>query len=206
MIFSKKMLFFSCLLMSSMMFAYRTRGLQLIVLPEDPSYIFALNDGTGITHNPGGFRPFGSYYVTNALIFPEGTVNKDQESYLVDKNDNEIIEADSLGMAYFMETMLHDIDVQNMPASGIPSELSVLHLNFKHKCYGVQNRLYALGSAITGTMAPQTAAFEFVFGVVGGAGCNENVHGTSFSAKVYVAPDGRSAIIELSFEEDIRYE
>lgn len=178
--FSKKLLAFSCLLIFSGVKAkknktHRTKKIQLLVIVDEPDYIFALNDGNGISHDPGAPRPQGSYYITNAFIFPAGTVSKRQSDFSVDKKGNPIDANDNIGMAYFLETMLQTIDFATpiVPARGTIVEDSEWRFNFRYPCHG-ENNIYALGLGRMGIVPPQLGKpiLDFSFGVLGASGCN----------------------------------
>lgn len=177
--FSKKLLIFSCFFMFSVVIAkkhkiHRTKKLQLLVI-IDPSYIFALNAGNGISYDPGAPRPQGSYYVTNAYIFPGGTLSKDQTDFSIDKKGNPIDQNDSIGMAYILETMLQTVDFSTpvIPPKGTVVEDSEWRLNFKYPCRG-ENNIYAMGLGRMGTIPQQIGKpiLDFSFGVTGASGCN----------------------------------
>jgi hypothetical protein len=204
---SKKLMFLFCLITPLIVVAKKTKKLQLIVNPADPQYFFALNDGTGINHNPGTPRPQGSYYITNAFIFPGGTVSKNQSSYLVDKDGNPLdFENGSLGIFYTRETMLQTVDFGDLPAEGTVIETSDWQLQFSHACDGL-NALFATGFSQLGifTIGQGDVAFEFFMAVIGGLGCNENVHHNNCTGKVYIAENGQSSLIKIKFDEEIEY-
>jgi hypothetical protein len=189
----KKLLLFSCVFMFSPVVAKKhTKKLQLLVVPGDASYIFALNDGTGITNDPGAPRPQGSYYETNAFIFPGGTIDKNQTDFSVDKHGNPINLAENIGMAYFIETMLQTVDFGSgmFPPVGVPLNLldyvipatenlieqSEMRLFFRYPCHGT-NVIYGMGFAAINMFPPVTGEpfINFSFGVVGASGCNSLV-------------------------------
>ena len=203
---SKKLLFVLCLVSPFIVIAKKTKKLQLISNPSDPALFFALNAGNGIQTNPGTPRPQGAYYVTNAFIFPGGTVSKNQSSYLVDKHGNQLDFNDSLGTFYLKDTMLQTIDFMSLPAEGTVTETSEWQLLFNNKCDGL-NALFATGFAKLGifTIGEGDAILEFIMTVIGGLGCNENVHHNNCTAKLYVAENGQSTLIKVKFDKEIEY-
>src|SRR4030095_3731780 len=207
--FSKKLLFFMFLIvLPSIIIARKTKKLQLIVNPFDPSYFFALNAGNGIETNPGTPRPQGSYYVTNAFIFPGGTVDKDQASYLVDKHGNPIdFENDSLGMTFLIQTMLQSVDFGTPPAEGTITEASQWQLQVNHDCDKTRYALFGTGYTTfhVFTLWEGKAAITFSATVVGGLGCNEDAHNNNFTGKVYIGENGQSSLIKIKFEKEIKY-
>lgn len=205
--FSKKLLLLACFFMVPVVIAKKTKKLQLFVVPSDPSYIFALNDGNGISTNPAGIRPQGSYYETNVFIFPGGTVSKSQTDFSIDKNGNPINLNDNLGMAYFISTLLQTVDFSNTPPAGTLIEQSEFRFNFKNACNGINN-LYAMGFAAMGTFPPQTgkSIITAFGGVVGGSGCNQDNQNNSFTAEIYLAQTGSVVtLIEIKFDKEIEY-
>jgi len=205
--FSKKLLFVLCLVSPFIVIAKKTKKLQLIVNPFNPAYFFALNDGNGIQTNPGTPRPQGSYYITNAFIFPGGTVDKDQSSYLIDKHGNPIDFNDSLGIAYLIETMLQAVDFGNPPAEGTVTETSQWQLQFNHDCDKTLNALFGTGYTTFNvfTIGEGKAALTFSATVVGGLGCNEDAHNNNFTGKVYIGENGQSSLIKIKFDKEIKY-
>jgi len=205
--FSKKLLFVLCLVSPFIVIAKKTKKLQLIVDPSNPVYFFALNDGNGIQTNPGTPRPQGAYYVTNAFIFPGGTVDKDQSSYLVDKHGNQLNFNDSLGIAYLIETMLQAVDFGNPPAEGTIIEASQWQLQFNHDCDKTLNALFGTGYTTFNvfTIGQGKAALTFSATVVGGLGCNEDAYGNNFTGKVYIGENGQSSLIKIKFDKEIKY-
>ena len=211
MIFSKKVLLFSCLFLFSVVDAKKikkTKKLQALVIPNDSSYFFALNAGNGIDHNPGAVRPQGAYYETTALIFPGDTVNKKQTDYSVDRHGNSINANDSIGMLYFLEIMLQTLDFNNAPPSGTMIEQAEWRFNFNHSCYG-GNNIYANGFGAIKQFPPvaQKPIYKFHFGVTGASGCNKHGKCKSFKAKIYLPQSGSlvAALIEIKFDEEIEY-
>lgn len=204
---SKKLIFIFCLIVPFIIVTKETKKLQLIVVPENPQYFFALNDGTGINHNGGAPRPQGSYYVTNAFIFPGGTVSKHQSNFFVDKHGNPLdFENGTLGMFYIKDTMLQTVDFGNFPAEGTVTETSEWQLQFNEECDGI-NALFATGFAKTGifTIGQGDAILEFFMALIGGLGCNENVHHNNCTAKVYVGENGETSLIKIKFDKEIEY-
>lgn len=177
---SKKGLIFSFVLLFSTAMAktHRTKKLQLLVLVEDPSYIFALNDGNGITHDGSAPRLQGSYYITNAFIFPGGTVSKHQSNFSVDKKGKPIKFDDNLGVVYFLETMFQTVDFASsiIPEKGTVIEGGEWRFDFRYPCHG-ENNVFALGLGRMGTLPPQSGKpiLECSFGVAGASGCNSDL-------------------------------
>ncbi len=205
---SKKLLVALCLISPLLIIAKKTKKLELIVSPSDPSYFFALNAGSGIETNPGVLRPQGAYYLTNAFIFPGGTVDKNQASYLVDKHGNPLdFENDSLGMAFFIETMLQAVDFSNLPEEGTVIEASQMQLQFKQRCDGGSNAIFATGMVKLGdfSIGQGKSAFNFFMSINSGLGCNENDNPTTFTAKIYISQNGESSLIKIKFDKEIKY-
>lgn len=206
--FSKKLLFFTCLLMFSVALAKTTKKLQLIVAPNNPAFFLALNDGNGIIYGTGNPRVQGSYYVTNPFILPGGTVSKYQSDYLVDKHGNPInFDNDSIGTAYLMDVMLQTLDLITYPPVGTVIEMAQWQLQFKKECHDNLNSIFAMGFATMGILSVGTgqAAFEYDFGVTSGLGCNDNTHNNNFTAKVYLSANGQSTLIKIKFDKEIEY-
>jgi len=206
-IFSKKLLFVLCLISPLVIIAKKTKKLQLIINPLNPAFFFALNDGNGIQTDPGSPRPQGSYYIMNAFIFPGGTVDKDQPSYLVDKHGNQLDFNDSLGIAYLIETMLQSVDFGNPPAEGTITEASQWQLQFSHDCDKTLNALFSTGYATFNvlTIGEGKAVLTFSATVVGGLGCNEDMCCNNFTGKLYVTENGQSVLIKIKFDKEIKY-
>lgn len=207
--FSKKLFLLSCLLVVSVATAKKSKKLQLLVVPTDPSYFFVLNTGAGIVNNPGAIRPQGSYYLTTALIFPGDTVDKDATNYSFDKNGNPINFNNNIGMAYFEEFMLQQVDFANPPALNSRIELSRIDLIFKNHCGSPINSLYGLGEARIGTfpVQPGVAIVNFEGGLSAGAGCNTKLADkNNYKAQVYLPQTGSVvSLIEIEFADDINY-
>jgi hypothetical protein len=211
--FSKKLLLlFACLCITPVAIAKKikkTKKLQLLIVPNDPSFIFALNTGTGITTDPGASRPQGSYYEISALIFPGGTIGKNQTDYSVDKHGNPIDLNDNIGIAYFLETMIQALDFSGpLPPMGTMIEQSEWRLNFKDSCNGTNN-IYTMGLAKVGHLPPQTGkeVYNLSGGVTGGSGCNRTIDKNSFKAKIYIPQTGSAvvALVNVEFHDDIQY-
>lgn len=205
---SKRLVFILCLIVPCVVVAKKSKNLQIIVNPADQRYFFVLNNGSGLSN--GAFpRAQGSYFITNGFIFPGGTVSKNQSSYLVDKNGNPLdFDNDSLGMLYVHETMLQTVDFGGeLPAPGTVIETSQWHLLFNKKCDGKQNALFATGFAKMGifTIGQGDVAFKFFMSLVGGLGCNSDVHNNTYVAKAYISENGQSTLIKIKFDQDIVY-
>jgi len=211
MINSKKMvLLVACLFMVSVADAKikKTKKLQGLVIPSDPSYFFALNDGTGIQTNPGANRPLGAYYITSLLLFPGNTIDVDQVDYSVDKHGNPINPDDNIGIVYVLEHMVQTVDFNNPPASGTIVETSEATFVFNHTCYG-ENIITCNGISKIKTFPPQPAMpiFKIYSAVTGASGCNEDRTENKFKAKIYVAQSGLlvNALVNFEFDEEIEY-
>jgi hypothetical protein len=207
--FSKKLIFFSGLLMFSVVIAKKTKKLQLIVDPNNIAYFFALNAGNGIDHNPGAARVQGSYYITNAFIFPGGTVSKKQASFLVDKEGHPLnFNTDSIGVANLLESVVQTLDF-SLP---LPVENTLLgmiqwQLEFSHSCEGDLNSIFLTGFDTMGNfnIGEGKASFIFYGTIVGGLGCNKDDHHNNFTAKVYIGANGLSSLVKVKFDEEIEY-
>jgi|GEM_PF-2486257 len=188
----------------------KTKELQFIVNPADPNYFFVLNAGAGLVNNPT-MRPQGSYFITNAYVFPGGTFKKDQSNYLVDKHGHVIdFEDDSIGTFYTTETMVESLDFTDpgsFPAEGTLIELSDWQIVFKRHCKEGVNELFLEGSAIIDnefSVGEGKAVFRFDLLVDGGLGCNEDMDNNSAVAKVYVSEGGQT-LINVKFKKEIEY-
>jgi hypothetical protein len=209
--FSKKLLLLLvCLCMAPVAVAKKvkkTKKLQLLVVPSDPSFMFALNAGNGIITNPNTPRPQGSYYATTALIFPGGTVGKNQSDFSVDKHGNPINFNDNLGVAYVKDTMIRGLVFTNVPPVGTLIEQAAWSFHFKHSCDG-GNDIYAMGLAKVGNFPAQSgkSIYDLAFGVTGGSGCNRTIDKNSFKAKVYLSQTGPVvSLVKVKFKKEIEY-
>lgn len=209
--FSKKLLVFSCLLMVTFAAAkkHKTHKLQLLVFPTDSSYIFALNAGNGIDYNPGAIRPQGSYYITNAFIFPGGTVSKHQTDFSVDKDGHPIVIGNNVGQVYLMETMMQDLDFDNPPLAGTVIQMCRWNFLFNDSCGNLTNTMYTLGFNNVHMLPPQLghAIIRGAMAVAGGTGCNAKQKDNSCEVKVYLAQTGPvAALIKVKFDKEVVYE
>ena len=198
-----KKLFLVCLFTVFSITAARfTRKLDLIVNIDDPAYFFVLNTGSELIPYPTVPRPQGSSFVTNAYIFPGGTVSKSQSSYLVDKNGDPLDFSESLGMAYVFDKLVVDLDFEDLPPVGTLTDISEWQFVFKTDCHDKANILCAFGSGRSGILGAGEVLQYFVLPVVKGTGCN--ARDNSCTGKVYAALDG-SALIKITFDQDISY-
>ncbi len=186
---------------------HSTLHLQLLVNPADPSFLYALNTGTSLLTGPGALfvpRPFGSYFLTNALIFPGGTVNrKKQTDYRVDHKGNPLNEGNSIGYWTCFGKMLHDLDIVNLPAQGTLVESLQEGFYFKHS--NNKNSIEAIGRGFAGVSAPGKALLTARMTTVGGSDLNKNIKGT-YKLSAYGAPDGQSILVDVKFTDHIKYQ
>lgn len=183
--------------------AKSTKKLQVMLNPQGPDFTFYLNAGNGIVANPSTNRPAGSYALVSGLLFPGGTMSKNQSSFLVDKNGHLLSAANSLGRWQTFEKTLTDINLNNLPSAGTLIMMSEWGLYFNSECHEKPNNIYLLGSSTMGNLMFNEVFLNWTLGMVGGTGCN--AHNNTATAKLYIASDGTS-LIKIKFVEDVKYE
>ena len=94
----------------------KTKKLQILVNPDASSFIFSLNESnsSGLVTDPTAERPVGSNYMTNGLILPGGTIDKNQTSYLVDRHNHTITANDSIGTWWNSSNMVESVDFSDL--------------------------------------------------------------------------------------------
>src|SRR5436190_23739360 len=95
--------------------AKETKKLQIVVNPFGFSFFLNVGEG-GIITDQAAPRPAGSSFLISGLIFPSGTMSKNQSSFLVDKHGNPLTEENSLGRFQTFEKMLVDLIPDMIPA------------------------------------------------------------------------------------------
>src|SRR5579872_3191046 len=153
--------------------ARETKKLQVLVNPLDPTWSYTVFTATGIAvDNPLAVRSIGGNYLINGLVYPGGTIKKNQATYAVDKHGNALNASNSLGMWFCFGKMLNTLDFAHLPARGTLLELCEHHIQFNENCEGDVNDFYALGNTIMGIAGFNTPLLVGNFGIVGGTGCN----------------------------------
>ena len=173
-----------------------------ILIDEAASWaIFAANVGGSITDSPATMRPAGTTLIQNGLIYPKGTVDLSQESYLVDKHGQPLTELNNIGTWQVVATELVSSD--DLALGTIAAEESQT-FRFNSNSETKPNQVFTLGNAqIINNPAPQVAVSVTPMIVLGGTGKNQSAEGHAI-AQVYVAPDGNSAIIVVKFDKKIK--
>lgn len=190
-----------------MAMAKKTKKLNLLVWPTDPSYVYTMNAGTGIVTNPAAIRPAGSTVVATFLIFPGGTVSKHQADFSLDRNGKAINPNNNIGIAYLVEDMISTFDPATPPASTTRLAEFRLDIRFKKSCDG-DDYVFSLGQHIAGTLPAEVgvAVGKMVAAVAGGTGCNQYQIGNGFVAHAFQSTTGAvPTLIQVEFANDVEY-
>jgi hypothetical protein len=180
--------------------AKETKKLQIAINPFDSTFFLNVGEG-GIITDPSAFRPAGSYSLLNGLMFPSGTMSKNQSSFTVDKHGNPLTEENSLGRFQSFDKTLVDLLPDMIPAGAFVM-MSEWGLYFKEECHDKPNNLFLFGASKMGTFAVNEVFLSWALGVLG-TGCN--MENNSATATLYFAPDFTS-LIKIKFEEEIKYD
>jgi len=180
-----------------------TDGVQILIDPSAQWFKFkSVVDGKVIRDlvTP---RPAGSTFKEKCLIFPKNTINvKEQQSFLVDKNQEILTIEKSIGIWKCVGKALVDTSIANVPPIGTKFEESVWKLYF----YSLKSKeIIARGfHTVINTFQPGKALIENELEIITAEREYEilpKIHGTA-----YVAPDGKSFVIEVTFDKNIKIE
>ena len=180
--------------------------LSLSAESPDPSLLFFLNAADGLVTDPSLAEPAGALVMQTGLVYPAKTVDIfNQESFLIDKNGNPLTAQNSIGRFVDQGQDLMDIDLANLPEAGTPLSMDQWGIFFNQTSsgHGRFNQIFLTGSGASGVTGPNQSALNFNMVVIGATGANDDLDGTA-TGRFFVAPDGQSAILEVTFSDKIK--
>jgi len=206
---------FALLLSGLTIFALQAKTLEtktvqvlLSLAPEstEPSFLFFLNAGEGLVTDPSAVEPAGSLVMQTGLVFPARTVDIfNQESFMFDKNGNPLTAQNSIGRFVDQGQDIMEIDLANLPQVGTPLSMDQWGIFFNQTSSGLSrpNQIFLTGSGASGVTGMNQSAINFNMVATGATGANEDFDGTA-TGRLFVAPDGQSAILEITFSDKIK--
>ena len=198
---------------SSLFQAKHTREFEILMSSEREGFFFGLNnnDGNGIITNPFADRIIGANYVLNGLIFPQGTISKQQEDFNKDKHGNNLPR--EIGNFYCEAIVTKDLAFTPMgfPREGTVAELVTWEFYFRKKCGRQENTIIVKGRVNAGVLEPDREDRNPVgfkakdLAVVGATGCNFAMPNVLEKARAYLSPTGQILLL-VKFKNQIEYE
>jgi len=211
-LFMRNSLFIAIVAISMLSHARSTKEIQVLISPQQEGFFFGLNngDGNGIITDPFAERSFGSSYILNGFIFPQGTISKNQENFNVDRHGNELPR--EIGTFYAIANVTEDLAFtpQGFPDQGTVVELVTWQFDFRKECNHSENTIIAMGKVEAGEIESDRDNRNPIgfraedIPVVSTTGCNFAVPNTIVSAKAYLSPEGQMLLV-VKFKHDIEY-
>ena len=189
---------------------YKSHKIQIALIPNgegwSSSSFWALNTAAGaLTYNFSANRDLGSYYVAKGLIFPRGTVSKNQADYSVDQNNTSLLSIDNLGMWFANEFVLVAYNnSDNFPVAETVVTDGTWVFMFNNSTW--KDNLYATGRQKAHELNPSSnePAQYGRFEVSAGSGKYADHEGRPrvVKSKWYLSTAG-NVLIKVTFDEEI---
>jgi len=189
---------------------YKSHKFQVVLSPNtegwEGSSFWALNTTSdGLVYDFNTMRNLGSYYVAKGLIFPRGTVSKNQADYSVDKDNVSLLDVDSLGMWISNEFVLVEYDNgEFFPVAETVLTDGTWVFMFNNSTW--KDNLYAAGRQKAHAVNPSSNEPEQYgrFEVTAGSGKYAHAEGrpSVIKSKWYLSTAG-NVLIKVTFDEAI---
>jgi len=177
-----------------------SKEVQILLAPGQDWSQYAANIGGEITTDPTIALPAGASLFQSGLILPKGTINLNQQSFLVDHNGNTIDPDMAIGTFSNNSNALVPFDPQDLPDQGTVLNQSSSLFAFNSNSMNTPNQLLANG---TQTFVNSDRS-NLNMSINGAFGKNESLNGTNARAELHVAPDGQSSVLVVKFEKKIK--
>jgi hypothetical protein len=194
---------------------YKSHKIQIVVDPNNeawnPIYSFSsMNTADGaLDYNLDATRDLGVNTLLTGLIFPKGTVSKNQSDYSVDKDGNALDVDDRLGSWVAVENVVTSYDLTS-PYQTPGTILSFALWSYFFNSSTEKNNLYSTGRVKAATYAdnyPSTSN-PFLYGrfeVTAGSGdfaAEDDSRPRVVETKLYLSTVG-NMLITVKFDEEI---
>jgi len=178
-----------------------TDGLQILIHPTADWFKFKAVVGKDIIRDFVTPRPEGSTFKEKCLVFPKGTIDvKKQPSFLYDKKGNLLTKETSIGIWKCAGKALVETSIAQPPAIGTCFEESTWNFIFKSdKSSGIMAHGF---HTVINTLQPGKKLVKNELTITEDTEDKELI-GKKVHGRAYVAPDGQSFVIEVSFDEKI---